>query len=291
MPVLSHKVAVITGGTRGFGLAVAKEYAKEGAMVVVASRSKDSVEQAIADLNEFNHRVSGRICDIASLDDMRALSEYAVQSFGKIDIWVNNAAISAPYGPTIEIPLERVLQVFNTNIIGTYFATITAMQYFLECGEGKLINILGAGDRRDHPMQNAYSSTKAWLIRFTKTLAQEYKDSRVGVYALNPGMMETELLTQLEVIEGYEDKLNSMETVLRVLSKPPNEPARKAVWLASTETDGRTGLILRETSVLSMLSGSMKELYRRITNRPGRAINIQITRVPSSLPTKQMPKK
>ena len=285
MPVLEGKVAVVTGGTRGFGLAVAKAFALEGASVVVGSRSKELVNHAIAELKEINHQAGGRTCDISEPPDVHALYDYAIGNFGKIDIWVNNAALSAPYGPTIEIPRERVLQVFETNIIGTYECTLVAMRYFLARGEGKLINILGAGDRSGRPRQNPYNSTKAWLIRFTKTLAQEYQHSGVGVFALNPGMMDTELLTKIDVIEGYENSLKSMDKVIGMFSKPPEAPARKAVWLASSETDGRTGLIVRETSTFGMLSGVARHFTRTLLNRPVREFDIQLNSVPSSFPS------
>ena len=91
-------------------------------------------------------------------------------------------------------------------------------------------------------MQSAYASSKAWIRNFTLALAKEYKECGVGVYAFSPGMMTTEMLTDVRVVAGYEHLLKSFPMVVRALGKPPEAPARKAVWLASSATDGRTGL-------------------------------------------------
>jgi len=280
MQKLKDKIAVITGGTRGFGLAVAVAYAQEGAAVVVASRSQDTVDSALEILRSAGAKASGVVCDVGDRTQVGALGDHAIQAFGGFDIWVNNAAASAPYGPVIHNSPASIERVIQTNILGAYYGSMVAMRYFLTHNKGKLINVLGAGDRGSHAMQAAYGASKAWLINFTTTMAKEYKDSGVGVYAFNPGMMDTDLLQKLQVIEGYESRLDSMETVMRILSKPPEEPARRAVWLASTETDGRTGLVIRETSPIKMLIGALQELGNNILRRPKRSIKIEITTIP-----------
>ena len=127
----------------------------------------------------------------------------------------------------------------QTNIIGTYNGSLVALRTFLPEGRGKLINILGRGsDGKPVDMQNGYAASKAWERSFTLSLAKEYKDTGVGIYAINPGMMSTEFLTDLQAVSGYEKRLNAMPTIIRMWATPPEAPARKVVWLARAG-DGR----------------------------------------------------
>ena len=287
MTLMKEKVAVITGGTRGFGLSVTRAYTSEGAKVVVCSRSLESVERAVESLGSDGAWASGIPCDVSDQDQVQALADHAIKVFGGYDVWVNNAGITPPYGPTIHVEPEAFVRATRTNILGTYFGSLVAMRHFLRRGEGKLINILGAGDRRPQPMQSAYASSKAWMLNFTRSLAEEYKDSGVGVFALNPGMMDTEMLLDVEVVAGFEDRLEKFETVLRILSQQPEIPARKAVWLASTETDGRTGIVARELTMPKMLRNAAREGLRKLLRRPGRPIDIRITSVPAAFTKEQ----
>ena len=139
-------------------------------------------------------------------------------------------------------PPETFLQVIHTNIVDTYNGSHTAMRHFLSQRSGKLINLLGHGYKEPLPDQNVYGSSKAWVRSFTKALAEENKESGVGVYAFNPGMVLTDLLTDIDVIEGSEEKLKAFPTILRMWAKPPASVQEKIVWLASGATDGQTGL-------------------------------------------------
>ncbi len=284
MGVLEGKIAVITGGTRGLGLAIAKAYTQEGAGVVVGSRSIVSVDAAVAALSAGGGRASGLACDVSDLEQVRALSEHAIQVFGHYDIWVNNAGLSAPYGPTVAIAPEEFTRVVQTNIFGVYYGTLVAMRYFLARGSGKLINLLGRGDKGPVPLQNAYGSSKVWVRNFTMALADETNKSGVGVYAFNPGMMDTDMLYDVQAIAGYEDRLKQLPAVMRMFSGPPEEPAQRAVWLASTATDGRTGLEIQQLSRSKALGGVLREGFRRLLHRPAKPVDIKVTTVASDLP-------
>lgn len=279
MTKLSGKVAVITGGTRGLGLAMAQAFAAEGAAVVVASRSPGSVERAVEMLTEQGARASGLPCDVGDIAQVHTLYRHAVETYGQLDIWVNNAGLSAPYGQTLEIDPEHFVQVIQTNILGTYYGSIVAMQHFSAQGRGKLINLLGRGDRQPTPMQNAYASSKAWIRSFTLALAREYKQSGVGVYAFNPGLMPTELLSNVDVIAGHEEEVQPLKMVMRLWADPPEVAARKAVWLASAATDGRTGLAVTVLTPARLIVGLLREGWRRIRRQPVPPMSLEINPV------------
>lgn len=147
---LKDKIAVITGGTRGLGLSTAEALAKEGTRVVVSSRSQDSVDKAVEMLTSRGYEASGITADVGDLLQVQGLARHAVARFGGLDIWVNNAGVVAPYGPSIDIAPQDFYRVVQTNIIGVYHGSRTALHYFNNQNSGKLINILGLGDSGQH---------------------------------------------------------------------------------------------------------------------------------------------
>lgn len=252
--ILQDKVAVITGGSRGLGFAIAQTYAHAGAKIVIASRSAQSVNEAVDSLREAGYPATGLACDVADIAQVDALAAHAVETFGRIDIWVNNAGLSAPYGPTAHVPSDHFLHVIQTNIIGTYNGSVVAMRLFTAQKSGKLINVLGRGDKGSISLQNAYSSSKVWVRNFTKALAQEYRHSGVDVFGFNPGLVKTEMLSHVHAVSGYEEKLNPLRFVAMLWGNEADVPAEKALWLASAATDGRSGLFVTVLTARMMLA-------------------------------------
>ena len=283
MGLLENKVAVITGGTRGLGLAMARAFVGEGASVVIASRSAEAITKTVDMLCAGGSQVSGLACDVSDMAPVQALADHALKTFGRFDIWVNNAGISPAYGPTVLVQPEEFVKATHTNILGTYYGSVVALRYLMPKRSGKLINLIGAGARDPAPMQNAYGSSKAWIRNFTLALAKEYKDSGVGIFAFSPGMMTTDLILNVEVVAGYEHLLQSFPTVIRVLGKPPEVAARKAVWLASSATDGRTGLEVHLFNPVAALLGFLSDRVRHLTGQKADGPQPIITPVPPAI--------
>jgi NAD(P)-dependent dehydrogenase (short-subunit alcohol dehydrogenase family) len=285
MASLQDKVIVITGSTRGLGLAIARACADEGAQVVVSSRSAEAVDHAVGELRAAGRTASGMPCDVSDLAQVEALAAHAVETFGRFDVWINNAGYAAPYGPTAHVPPQLFMRSVQTNIVGTYHGSIVALRAFLPQRRGKLINVLGRGsDGKPTAMQNAYAATKSWERVFTSAMAQEYKESGVGIFAINPGMMSTEMLTDLTAVSGYEKRLQAMPTIIRMWAKPPEVPAQKVVWLASSATDGKTGLQVNTMTRGLMLGGALREGVRRMTRQPAPPMEMHVATVAAALP-------
>jgi NAD(P)-dependent dehydrogenase (short-subunit alcohol dehydrogenase family) len=283
MNPLEGKVAVITGASRGLGKALGEAFAAAGAKVVLSGRSKQDIEQNVAELREQGLEAAVYVCDVTDPQQVEALAHFAIEQYGQFDIWVNNAGIGGPYGGTLDIAPDDFLAVLHTNIFGTYYGSITAMRHFLPRKTGKLINMLGAGDRRPVPNQNPYASSKAWIRVFTLALAKEYKDSGVGVFAFQPGLMDTDLLTEVTTFSGHAERLKRvMPFLIRAIGKPPEVPARKAVWLASSATDGKTGLVVHSGSGLSILLGFLAEGLKNVFHLPVRPVEIHTKVIPSA---------
>lgn len=268
MGQLDGKIAVVTGASRGLGLAIAEAFAREGAAVVLSARSEKTLRENVAALTDKGYRAAGFPCDVGKLEEVRTLGAFTEQTFGALDIWVNNAGVAGIYGPTTENPVDRFEQVVQTNILGTYYGSITALDHFLPRRSGKLINVLGRGDDGPVPFQNAYASSKTWVRSFTLALAKENKDKGVGIHAFNPGLVDTDLLRKIDVIAGYEKELAPFSTVIQMWANPPEIPAERVLWLASSATDGKTGLEVKVLDRTRLLKGIGRLIVSKITRRP-----------------------
>lgn len=277
MPILKDKVAVVTGSSKGLGLAIAQAFAREGAAVVLSGRSAQALQEAVAQLEQQGARASWLLTDVGDLEQVRRLAKHTVEVFGSIDIWVNNAGYASVYGPTIAIDPRDFERVVRTNILGEYYGSLVAIQQFLaQGGGGKLINLLGRGDKAPVAFQNAYGSSKAWVRNFTLALAKEQKKSGIGIFAFNPGLVETDLLRKVDVVEGYEKQLKGFEAIIRLWANPPAVPAERVAWLASSATDGKTGLEVQVLTPRKQLGGALRELRRLLKREPARDTSVSM---------------
>jgi len=283
MNTLPGKVAIVTGASRGLGKAIATLFAHEGAKVVLAARSQPDIEQIASELQAQGFSAVPCACDVSDPQQVDALANLAINTFGHFDVWVNNAGVAGPYGATFDLSPEQFLSVLRTNMFGVYHGSRLAMRHFLPRKSGKLINILGAGSKKPAPNQNAYGSTKAWIRVFTLALAAETRDSGVGVFALQPGLMDTDLLTEVVTFQEHEKRLREfMPVLIRAGGKKPEVAARKALWLASSATDGKTGLDVRVGSSLSFLLGFLREGLRSLLRLPTRPIAMNVKVISSA---------
>jgi len=283
MNELNGKVTIVTGASRGLGKAIAFAFAGAGAKVVLAARSQKDIEQNAAELNAAGRAAVTFVCDVSDPQQVEALARFAISTYGHFDVWVNNAGVAGPYGSTFDLSPDQFLSVLRTNMFGVYHGSRMAMRHFLPRKSGKLINILGAGSKKPAPNQNAYGSTKAWIRVFTLALAAETKSSGVGVFALQPGLMDTDLLTEVVTFKEHEKRLREfMPFLIRAAGKKPKVAARKALWLASSATDGKTGLDVSVGSSLSFLLGFLREGLRRLLHLSTRPIEMHVKSIPSA---------
>ena len=215
------------------------------------------------------------------------------RQFGRFDVWVNNAGWAAPYGPALHISPGAFLRTVNTNIVGTYHGSLVAMRAFLPEAAGKLINVLGRGsDGRAVGMQTAYAASKAWVRSFTANLAADYKDSGVGIYGINPGMMTTDMLTDLEVVSGYEKRLTG--DAHRSCGCGPSRRRclrkRWSGWRRPPPT-ARPGWMVSQMGPGTMAGGALREGVRRVLRRPAEdaPMSVQPCRRPCRCPTAAAP--
>ncbi len=197
MSALSGKTAVITGGGRGIGAAVAAELAREGAAVMVAARSRSEVEAVAEGLVRQGHRAAAARCDVTLPDEVEALGRAAREAFGQVDILVNNAGIasSAPLKLLELSELERLMQV---NVHGVFLCAKQFAPDMASRGWGRVVNVASVAGLAGAPYISAYTATKHAVIGLTRSLALELAVKGVTVNAVCPGYVATPM-TELSV--------------------------------------------------------------------------------------------
>src|SRR4051812_3629498 len=177
---LRDQVVVVTGASSGIGRATAALLCEKGAAVVLAARNREALENAAAESERAGGRALAVVTDVAEWDQVQALAAAAVQRFGRIDTWVNNAAISA-YGTVEQMEVDEVQRIVQVNLMGQVHGMKAALAQMRVQGQGTIINVASALAERAVPLQAAYCATKHGLKGFTDALRLELKSERIPI--------------------------------------------------------------------------------------------------------------
>ena len=184
---------VVTGGTRGIGNGIAREFAVRGHNVMICGRNPETVNVAANELAGLSGEVAGQPCDVSSPAELQALWDAAALAFGTVDIWINNAGLARTVWSIVETPADEVESMLHTNMRGTIFGSTVAASGMTAQGNGKIFNVLGGGSDGEYfPGIAIYGTTKRGLDYFSRALARELKDTGVLVGRVRPGMVITE---------------------------------------------------------------------------------------------------
>jgi len=197
-----RRVALVTGGTSGIGLAVARSLAGLGHRVFICSRSADAVEETASKLRSDGHEVDGTAADVRRPEDVRRLVAAAMERHGRIDVLVNNAGRNGG-GVTAEIADELWYDVIDTNLNSVFLMTREVIRSggALERGWGRIVNIASTGGKQGVVLGAPYSASKHGVIGFTKALGLELAKTGVTVNAVCPGYVETPMAQRVR--QGY----------------------------------------------------------------------------------------
>jgi len=191
---MSGQVVVVTGSTRGIGRGLAVEFLRRGHSVVITGRGAEAVERAVAQLQGLGP-VLGQVLDVRSLAANQAAWDAAVGRFGRVDVWINNAAIATDHVLFGELPEDQIEATVNTNLLGTLYGTRVALAGMLRQGAGRIYTFEGFGSNdMTSPGLTVYGTTKRAIRYFTASVAREYAGSPVLIGSLSPGMVPTDLL-------------------------------------------------------------------------------------------------
>ncbi len=195
--LLKDKVAIITGGSRGIGKAIAERFAQEGCNIMLASRTKSELEKTAESIKKkFAVKISSYRTDIGYENEVASLIQKTIAKFGKIDILVNNAAIVGPTGEISHINGQEFFNTLKNNIGGTVFCTKAVIPHMKSQKQGCIINLSGGGGLYPLPYYDAYSASKAAIVRLTENFALELEKFNIYVTAISPGAVNTKMFDE-----------------------------------------------------------------------------------------------
>ncbi|MDO8728304.1 MAG: SDR family oxidoreductase [bacterium] len=244
MEILKNKKAVITGGSRGIGKAIAVEYLKNGAEVFLLARSADELNETQKELMTLGN-VHIATADVSQQDDVeRAVNEVA-KTFGTIDILVNAAGVYGPIGPVTDVDPREWKKAIDINLFGTFLSVHFFAPLIKNNKSGSIINFVGGGEGA-YPNFSSYVSAKGGIARFTETVAEELKDLGMDVNAIAPGAVNTKLLDDLVKVGPEKAGKANYEQALQQKASGgvlPEKVATLCVFLASDKAHGITGKV------------------------------------------------
>ena len=238
MAALQGKIAVITGGSSGIGLATARRFVKEGAYVFITGRRKAELDKAVAEIGSNATAVQG---DVSNLDDLDRLYKEVATKKGRIDVLFANAGVAEPK-PTAAVSPEHYDKTFDINARGVFFAVQKALPLMKE-GGSIILNGSGAW-QKGIPMYAAYSATKAALRSFVRTWTADLAGKGIRANVISPGPVETPILEGQfgENTDAVRERFKAMIPMGRI--GRPEEVASAAVFLASDESSYISGIDL-----------------------------------------------
>jgi len=188
--VLDKKVAVVTGGSRGIGLAIAEAFLREGASVVISGSSKDHLDAATKILSSYSGRVSAVQADVRRYEEVERLMATAARDFGGLDILINNAGVGV-FKPVAETTVEEWHRVLDTNLSGVFYGCHAAIPHMKRRGGGWIINISSLASKNAFVNGGVYCASKSALNAFSETLMQEVRYDGIRVAYVLPGSVNT----------------------------------------------------------------------------------------------------
>lgn len=243
---LAGKTAVITGAGSGFGEAIASRFAEEGAAVVVADIDRPRVAAVAAAIRDAGGKAIEVVANVAVRESYEAFVAKAVEGFGGLDIFVNNAGVSQRFGPLHEVSEHEYDRLFSVNLKPLYWCSLTVVPEMRRRGGGVILNTASASAVRPRPKNAWYAASKAGVIAATRSMALELGVDRIRVCALCPIVADTPLLSSaLSSFGSRDEQAKAIERMLEQVPLgrmcAPQDMANAALFLASDEASFLTG--------------------------------------------------
>ena len=242
---MANKFALITGGSRGIGFAVAKAFVLSGADILLVARNAEELRQA----NESLRLLSGPgqihvlAADVSKPAGQSVMSDFLLKNVPCVNVLINAAGVYGPIGPALNVDLHQWLDAVKVNLFGSFAVTQSVLPFMIKAGSGKIINFAGGGDG---PFANfsAYSASKAALIRLTETVAEETREFGIDVNIIAPGPVNTRFLDQA-LAAGQENvgaaRYQSFLKQRADGGASPDLAASLCIFLSSPACNGLTG--------------------------------------------------
>ena len=264
---LSGQVALVTGGARGIGRAVAVALAEAGASVAVTARTEAQVDETVRMIRESGGTAGAFPADVSDPKAVERLMGDVMSRLGPVDLLVNNAGLPSPPGRDWEHDPDRWWYVMQVNVRGPYLLSRAVLPGMIERGRGRIVNVLGSSSYLASPYGSAYTTSKAALYSMTRSLAAATQEYGISVFNYGPGLVRTELTQYMAGPEmprpAAEVMAAALETDLRI---EPEVSAEGVVYIASGKADAASGRYLDvrwgiEEMVARVVDSGDDELY------------------------------
>lgn len=248
--LLNGKVAIITGANQGLGLAISRKYVNAGASIVMCARNGDLLTRAQKELTiglAAGQVIEAVPADVSDLQSIEKLIKATLQRFGRIDILVNNAGIYGPMGSIEEVNWAQWIKAIEINLFGSILMCCAVLPTMKGQQKGKIIQLSGGGATNPMPNISAYAVSKAAIVRFAETLAEEVREFNIDVNAIAPGALNSRMLD--EVLAAGPEKVGQAFFDKAIKQKESggtgfDQGAELAVFLASDASNGITGKLI-----------------------------------------------
>ncbi|MFC7372725.1 glucose-1-dehydrogenase [Fictibacillus iocasae] len=253
---LSGKTVIITGAATGLGKACALRFGSEGANVVInfhSEKQENVVQEMVNEIKDLGGVAIGVRGDVTQEEDIKALVEEAVDSFGQLDVMINNAGIENEV-PSHELTLDDWNKVISTNLTGQFLGCRESIAYFLKNEiQGSIINMSSVHEIIPWPHFVHYAASKGGIKLMTQTLALEYAPKKIRINSIAPGAINTPI--NAEKFKDEKKKKGVIDLIPMGYIGKPEEIAAAAAWLASSEASYVTGLTLIADGGMTLYSG------------------------------------
>lgn len=244
---LQDRVALIVGAGRGIGEAIALRFAAEGARLILAARTARELDTVAKKIRAASGTALVAATDVTAPEQVTNLVQKSIETFGQIDILMNAAGTYGPIGRAWEVDTQEWANTFSVNLFGPFLLCQSVLPHMIHAGRGKIINFSGGGATSPLCRFSAYGVSKAALVRFTETLAEEVKEFNIQVNAIAPGAVDTKL--QDSVLAAGEKAGDLLQRIRRLRETgeggtPREVPAELAVFLASDDSRNLTGRLI-----------------------------------------------
>ena len=242
---MEQKVVVITGATRGIGRNTALFFAEKGFSVVGTGRDLEKLKEVQTELEKFSPDHSMYSMDVTKQAEVQQVVENVLGKYGRIDVWINNAGAFMAIGPTWEVKQEDWINDVSTNLFGTFHCAQAVVPVMLNQGFGSIINLVGGGTTGTFKYGNGYGTSKTAIARLTENLVEELAKTPVKVFALDPGLNDTDM-TRYQRYTGVGQKyLTGIESLFEQnIDVPPHQAPQFAFLLAAGELDEYVGRVV-----------------------------------------------